>query len=188
MTEKETSIDDPITGIRDKLSKVSSKPGVYLMKDANGKVIYVGKAGSLKKRLASYFSRSGNSAWQMDLKTQMLIRNVSDVDTIITGSEKEALILESNLIKRYRPRYNVILKDGKRYPSLRLDIKNPYPNLTIVRKTDKNGGMYFGPKQKILIGGQDRVSTIRWHSVLRRAVWMSIKKHMTTSSKRWCYF
>jgi excinuclease ABC subunit C len=145
MTEKGTNIDHPIPGIRDKLSKVSSKPGVYLMKDAKGKVIYVGKARSLKKRLASYFLRSGNSAWQMDLKTQMLIQNISDIDTIITGSEKEALILESNLIKRYRPRYNVILKDGKRYPSLRLDIKYPYPNLTIVRKTKKDGGLYFGP-------------------------------------------
>jgi excinuclease ABC subunit C len=145
MTEKETNIEHSIPGIRDKLSKVSSKPGVYLMKDANGKVIYVGKAGCLKKRLASYFLRSGNRAWQMDLKTQMLIRNISDVETIIAGSEKEALILESNLIKRYRPRYNVILKDGKRYPSLRLDIKNPYPNLTIVRKTEKNNGLYFGP-------------------------------------------
>jgi excinuclease ABC subunit C len=145
MTEKETNVDQSIPGIRDKLSKVSSKPGVYLMKDAKGKVIYVGKAGSLKKRLASYFLRSGNSTCQMDLKTQMLIQNISDVDTIITGSEKEALILESNLIKRYRPRYNVILKDGKRYPSLRLDIRNPYPNLTIVRKTKKDGGLYFGP-------------------------------------------
>jgi excinuclease ABC subunit C len=151
MTEEKTEItspsavDHPIPGIRDKLSKVSSKPGVYLMKDAHGKVIYVGKAGCLKKRLASYFLRSGSSAWQMDLKTQMLIRSISDVDTIITGSEKEALILESNLIKRYRPRYNVILKDDKRYPSLRLDIKNPYPNLTVVRKTEKNGGFYFGP-------------------------------------------
>ena len=145
MTEKETNIDQSIPGIRDKLSKISSKPGVYLMKDAKGKVIYVGKAGSLKKRLASYFLRSGNSTCQMDLKTQMLIQNISDVDTIITGSEKEALILESNLIKRYRPRYNVILKDGKRYPSLRLDIRNPYPNLTIVRKTKKDGGLYFGP-------------------------------------------
>ncbi len=151
MTEKvskikfSSAVDPPSPGIRDKLSKVSSRPGVYLMKDANGKVIYVGKAGCLKKRLASYFLRTGNGAWPMDMKTQVLIRNISDIDTIITNSEKEALILESNLIKRYRPRYNVILKDGKRYPSLRLDIKNPYPNLTIVRKTQKNDGLYFGP-------------------------------------------
>ncbi|MEJ2657536.1 MAG: excinuclease ABC subunit UvrC, partial [Desulfobacterales bacterium] len=151
MTEEKTKFDPPSAGdhpapgIRDKLSKVSSKPGVYLMKDVNGKVIYVGKAGCLKKRLASYFLRSGNGAWQMDLKTQMLIRNITDVDTIITGSEKEALILESNLIKRYKPRYNVILKDGKRYPSLRMDIRNPYPNLTVVRKREKNNGLYFGP-------------------------------------------
>ena len=145
MTENEANPDHPSPGIRDKLSKVSSRPGVYLMKDSNGKVIYVGKAGCLKKRLASYFFRNGTGAWSMDMKTLTLIRNISDIDTIITNSEKEALILESNLIKRYRPRYNVILKDGKRYPSLRLDIKNPYPNLTIVRKTQKNNGLYFGP-------------------------------------------
>lgn len=151
MTEEKTeitspsSVDHPIAGIRDKLSMVSSQPGVYLMKGSHGKVIYVGKARNLKKRLASYFARIGNSTSRMDMKTDILIRNISDFDTIITDSEKEALILESNLIKRYKPRYNVILKDDKRYPSLRLDIKNPYPNLTVVRKISKNGALYFGP-------------------------------------------
>ena len=115
------------------------------MKDTHGKVIYVGKARSLKKRLASYFARIENSASRMDMKTEILIRNISDFDTIITDSEKEALILESNLIKRYKPRYNVILKDDKRYPSLRLDIKDPYPNLIVVRKIAKDGALYFGP-------------------------------------------
>jgi excinuclease ABC subunit C len=79
------------------------------------------------------------------MKTEILVRNISNFDTIITDSEKEALILESNLIKRYKPRYNVILKDDKRYPSLRLDIKNPYPNLSVVRKIAKDGALYFGP-------------------------------------------
>ncbi|MCJ7542343.1 MAG: excinuclease ABC subunit UvrC [Desulfobacterales bacterium] len=151
MTSKKTKFEltsareDPASSIKDKLAKVSSQPGVYLMKDAHGKVIYVGKARSLKKRLASYFARIGNSTSRMDMKTEILIRNISDFDTIITDSEKEALILESNLIKRYKPRYNVILKDDKRYPSLRLDIKNPYPNLAVVRKISKNGALYFGP-------------------------------------------
>jgi len=137
--------EDPETSIKDKLAKVSSQSGVYLMKDVFGKVIYVGKARNLKKRLASYFARIGNSTSRTDMKTEILIRNISDFYTIITDSEKEALILESNLIKRYKPRYNVILKDDKRYPSLRLDIKNPYPNLMVVRKIAKDGALYFGP-------------------------------------------
>jgi len=134
-----------MTNIKDKLARVSSDPGVYLMKDIDGDVIYVGKARNLKSRLISYFSRSDNNTFPMDMKTEILIRKISDFDTIITDSEKEALILESNLIKRYRPRYNVILKDDKRYPSLRLDIKSPYPNLTVVRKIEKDGALYFGP-------------------------------------------
>jgi len=151
MTSKNTKSEitsvreDSKNSIKDKLAKVSSRPGVYLMKDSHGKVIYVGKARSLKKRLASYFARIGNSASRTDMKTEILIRNISDFDTIITDSEKEALILESNLIKRYKPRYNVILKDDKRYPSLRLDIKDPYPNLIVVRKIAKDGALYFGP-------------------------------------------
>ncbi|MBU4415253.1 MAG: excinuclease ABC subunit UvrC [Proteobacteria bacterium] len=127
--------------LNDKLSSAPNDPGVYLMKDSEGKVIYVGKARDLKKRLSSYFKQSG----QIDLKTGVLVKNVSSFDTIITRTEKEALILESNLIKRYKPRYNVILKDDKRYPSLRLDIKSQYPNLNIVRKIEKNGAQYFGP-------------------------------------------
>jgi len=151
MTSKKTKFEsisvgqDPESGIKDKLAKVSSMPGVYLMKDVHGKVIYVGKARILKKRLASYFARIENSRSRIDMKTEILIRNISNFDTIITDSEKEALILESNLIKRYKPRYNVILKDDKRYPSLRLDIKNPYPNLAVVRKIAKDGALYFGP-------------------------------------------
>ena len=125
----------------EKVAMVSSEPGVYLMKDAGGDVIYVGKAGNLKKRLASYFTRPV----RRDIKTGVLVKKISTFETIITGTEKEALILESNLIKRYKPRYNVILKDDKRYPSLRLDLKSPYPNLSTVRKIKKDGTLYFGP-------------------------------------------
>ncbi len=129
------------SGITDKLSRVSSGPGVYLMKDRAGEIIYVGKARNLKKRLASYFTKPV----QPDIKTSVLVKKIESFDTILTGSEKEALILESNLIKRYRPRYNVFLKDDKRYPSIRLDTSHPYPNLSIVRKIKKDGSMYFGP-------------------------------------------
>lgn len=125
----------------DKLLMVSSEPGVYLMQDAAGKIIYIGKAGNLKKRLSSYFAKSV----QIDMKTGLLVKKIADFETIITATEKEALILESNLIKKYKPKYNIILKDGKRYPSLRIDLKSSYPNLAIVRKTAKDGAKYFGP-------------------------------------------
>ena len=128
-------------GITDKLSRVSTGPGVYLMKDTAGEVIYIGKARNLKKRLASYFTKPV----QPDIKTRVLVKKIVSFDTILTASEKEALILESNLIKRYRPRYNVFLKDDKRYPSIRLNTKHPYPNLTIVRKIKNDGSTYFGP-------------------------------------------
>ena len=127
--------------LHDKLLMVSSEPGVYLMKDAAGKIIYVGKATNLKKRLSSYFSKPVHT----DMKTGVLVKKIAEFETIITASEKEALILESNLIKKYKPKYNVILKDGKRYPSLRIDIKSDYPNLAIVRKIAKDGAKYFGP-------------------------------------------
>ena len=103
------------------LPHLPDEPGVYLMRDAAGMVIYVGKARSLRKRLSSYFSASGKP----DIKTAVLVKKIANIETIVTASEKEALILESNLIKRHRPRYNVILKDDKRYPSLRLDVPHP---------------------------------------------------------------
>lgn len=130
-----------VAAIREKLSDVSTEPGVYLMKDAAGNIIYVGKARNLKKRLAAYFKNSGH----MDMKTGVLVHKICDFETIITGSEKEALILESNLIKRHRPRYNVVLKDDKRYPSLRLDPGEPYPRFSIVRKIGQDKALYFGP-------------------------------------------
>jgi excinuclease ABC subunit C len=131
-----------------KLSAVSSKPGVYLMKNDRGKIIYIGKAGNLKKRIGSYFSNQAQldiktrtlvskiSTFETiitDIKTRTLVSKISTFETIITRTEKEALILESNLIKRHKPRYNVILKDDKRYPCLRLDINQSYPSLSIVR-------------------------------------------------------
>ena len=126
---------------QEKVSHVSRGPGVYLFKDQEGRVIYVGKAQDLRKRISSYFQRPAAG----DTKTYILVSKISDFETILTRSEKEALILEANLIKKHRPRYNVMLKDGKRYPSLCLDLTHPYPNLSIVRKTNRKGMMYFGP-------------------------------------------
>lgn len=131
--------------LMEKLSDVSTGPGVYLMKDAGEEIIYVGKALNLKKRLSSYFTGADSNRQQINIKTGLLIKKIISFETIITGTEKEALILESNLIKKHKPRYNVILKDDKRYPSLRLDIKSPYPNLVIIRKTGNDNAVYFGP-------------------------------------------
>ncbi len=114
---------------------------MYLMKDGTGRILYVGKAANLKKRVASYFKPPE----RLDPKTRVLVGKIDDIETILCGSEKEALILESNLIKKHRPRYNVILKDDKRYPSLRLDPRQTFPNLSIVRKIQKDGALYFGP-------------------------------------------
>ncbi|MFZ5563215.1 MAG: excinuclease ABC subunit UvrC, partial [Thermodesulfobacteriota bacterium] len=114
---------------------------VYLMKDAAGTVIYVGKAFNLKKRLSSYFVKKE----RLDIKTGMLMARVANFDTILTATENEALILEASLIRRHKPRYNVLLKDDKRYPSLRIDPRQPYPALEIVRKTRPDGALYFGP-------------------------------------------
>jgi excinuclease ABC subunit C len=111
------------------------------MKGSDDRVLYVGKAANLKKRLQSYFKKSG----PIDPKTRALVGNITRFEVVITATEKEALILEANLIKRHKPRYNVVLKDDKRYPLLRLNLKHPYPNLQIVRRITKDGARYFGP-------------------------------------------
>ena len=129
------------TDIRKRLSRTPSGPGVYLLKDIEDKIIYVGKAAQLKKRLTSYFSKSKHA----DTKISVLVSKVAAFDVILAGSEKEALILESNLIKKYRPRYNVILKDDKRYPCLRINTRHAYPKISIVRKIRKDGTLFFGP-------------------------------------------
>ncbi len=116
-------------------------PGVYLFKDAQDRVIYVGKAKNLHKRVVSYFRPETD----LSVKTALMMKRARGLDSILTATEKEAFILESNLIKKYLPRYNIILRDDKRYPCLRLDINAPFPHLVIVRKIKKDGALYFGP-------------------------------------------
>ena len=117
------------------------EPGVYLYKDHGGVIIYVGKAKNLKKRVLSYF-RPGKD---LQHKTALMMKRVRRLDFILTSTEQEAFILERNLIKKHMPRYNIILRDDKQYPCLRLDLKAPYPRLQIVRKIKKDGSLYFGP-------------------------------------------
>ena len=124
-----------------KLAGAPMAPGVYLFKDAAGRILYVGKARLLRKRLAAY-AKAGRL---LDAKTSVMIGKIADLETIVTGSEKEALILESNLIKKHRPRYNVDLKDDKRFPSLRLDLDEKYPRFKVVRKIGEDDAVYFGP-------------------------------------------
>ncbi len=131
-------VSDHLKGILDTLPE---KPGCYLMKDAAGTIIYVGKAISLKNRVRSYFHGSVNS----DFKTHQLVQRIVDIEWIVVGSELEALILEMNLIKKHRPRYNIRLKDDKRYPYVKVHWNEPYPRVTVTRRMVNDGSRYFGP-------------------------------------------
>jgi excinuclease ABC subunit C len=115
-------------------------PGVYLFKDPHGAILYVGKAKNLRKRVRTYFQGRGQ-----DIKTSIMLAKVRQIDHITTQTEKEALILEDTLIKEHHPRYNIQLRDDKRYPLLRLSVQEPFPRLSVVRRTREDGALYFGP-------------------------------------------
>ncbi|WP_434345211.1 excinuclease ABC subunit UvrC [Myxococcus virescens] len=125
----------------EKLDALPTEPGVYLMKDRRGQVIYVGKAINLRSRVRSYFNRTGDTRVFVSLLDQLL----GDLETVLVSNEKEALLLENELIKKHRPRFNVLLKDDKQFISLRLDRTQPYPRLEVVRKYERDGARYFGP-------------------------------------------
>ncbi len=126
-------------GIKEKIVKLPDFPGVYLFKDKEQNIIYIGKAASVRKRLRGHFAKDGSS------RHGMLISNVADLDYILTSDESTALLLEAALIKRYNPRYNVLLKDDKSYPRLKLTINEDYPRLLITRKIKPDKALYFGP-------------------------------------------
>ncbi|MHB8806942.1 MAG: excinuclease ABC subunit UvrC [Anaerolineaceae bacterium] len=123
------------------LITLPTKPGCYLMKDSNGKIIYVGKAINLRNRVRSYFKSSSDHS----LKTQHLVRDIADIDWIVVSSELEALILEMTLIKKHRPQYNVRLKDDKHYPYIKAHWNEPFPKVTVTRYLENDGGKYYGP-------------------------------------------
>jgi excinuclease ABC subunit C len=126
---------------REKAAQLPEKPGVYLFKDAGDKVLYVGKAGNLRSRVRSYFLES---RW-MDAKTGSLAREIADLETIVVGNEREALALEHNLIKQYRPKFNVVLRDDKTYPYIKFTAAEKYPRVYFTRRIKKDGSLYFGP-------------------------------------------
>ncbi len=127
--------------LQSKLDHLPEQPGVYQFKNATGEILYIGKAAVLANRVRSYFQRGADQS----PKTALLVSQIADFETIVTRSELEALILESNLIKHRRPRFNVVLRDDKQYPYLRLPIKEPFPRFSIVRRVQKDGALYYGP-------------------------------------------
>jgi excinuclease ABC subunit C len=127
--------------LEEKMKNLPDGPGVYLFKDEKGTILYIGKAGNIKHRVSSYFQRPDDK----DAKTLTMLEKVADIDTMVTDTEKEALILEDNLVKEHHPRYNVKLRDDKRYPCLRLSVEEEFPTLSIVRRIKKDRSLYFGP-------------------------------------------
>jgi excinuclease ABC subunit C len=132
--------DDRTRALEERLATVPPRPGVYLLKDRHGKVIYVGKAVSLRARVRTYL-RGGDERSQV----RFLVERLADVETLVTATEKEALILENNLIKQYKPRYNIRLKDDKSYVSVKVTVGDPWPRVLVTRRIVKDGGRYFGP-------------------------------------------
>lgn len=126
--------------LEQKLKEIPVSAGVYLYKDSAGKIIYIGKAKRLRSRVRSYFQ-----ARPFDRKTDALVRQIADVEFIVTDNEVEALILEATLTKKHKPRYNVNLKDDKSYPHLKLTVNEPFPKVVITRRIQKDGALYFGP-------------------------------------------
>ncbi|MDD2923091.1 MAG: excinuclease ABC subunit UvrC, partial [Anaerolineales bacterium] len=131
-------ISEKIRGI---LATLPTKPGCYLYRNAEGTIIYVGKAINLKNRVRSYFHADSSH----DAKTRRLARDIADIEWIVVGSELEALILEMNLIKKHRPKYNIRLKDDRRYPYIKVQWDEPYPKITVTRLMEEDGARYFGP-------------------------------------------
>ena len=141
MPESKVKIASPYPALAAALSKVPRASGVYLFKDAAGKIIYIGKAVNLRNRVGSYLKTPDRH----DPKTALMLKKMAGVDFIITAGGREALILERNLIKGHRPRYNIMLRDDKNYLCLRLDLKEEFPALRFVRRFNPDGAVYFGP-------------------------------------------
>src|SRR5258705_9658622 len=127
--------------LEEKIDQVPDRPGVYLYKDAKAQIVYIGKAASLRSRVRSYFQESR----ARDPKTDALVRQIRDLEYIVTDNELEALMLEANLVRRHRPRYNIILRDDKHYPFLKLTTNEKFPRLLVARRVQQDGARYYGP-------------------------------------------
>ena len=145
----------------EKLTHLPSRPGVYLMRDKGGKVVYVGKAKDVRARVRSYFNNSDERS-----QVRFLLGRVEDIETLVTSSDKEALILENNLIKQYKPRYNIRLKDDKSYLSIKVTTQHSWPRIFATRKIVKDGGRYFGPFSSA-VAARETIDIIERHFLLR---------------------
>ncbi len=132
-----------IDQLQEKVKGLTDAPGVYLFRDARGHVLYIGKALSLRKRVASYFTETPDTPERPLIRP--MVEQIADLEFILTENELEALILESNLIKSHKPRYNIALKDDKHYPFLKLDLNDPFPWVQVVRRIKDDGALYYGP-------------------------------------------
>jgi excinuclease ABC subunit C len=160
------------------LDSAPTKPGCYLMKDKDGRVIYVGKAVNLRSRLRSYFHASALE----NNKTRQMVRRIKDIDWIVVGSELEALILEMNLIKKHRPHFNVRLKDDKRYPYIKVHWADPFPKLTVTRYMVNDGSRFFGPYTSVWAVHQTL-------DVLRRIFpYLTCDREITGKDQRACLY
>jgi len=169
-------MDRPL--LKDKLQTLPTKPGVYLMKDDGGEVIYVGKSVNLRHRVRSYFQASASHS----LKLHRLIYHIADFDIIITDSEIEALILECNLIKEHHPKYNIRLKDDKRYPYIKITWQEDYPRVIVTRRMERDGARYFGPLTDVRAVHQTL-------DMLRRLFpYLTCKREITGQDTRACLY
>src|SRR5438132_2978663 len=125
----------------EKIARVPDRPGVYVYRDGKQQVLYVGKAASLRSRVRSYFQESR----PRDPKTDALVRQIRDLEYVVTDNELEALMLEANLVRKHRPRYNIILRDDKHYPFLKLTTNEEFPRLLVARRVQNDGATYYGP-------------------------------------------
>lgn len=127
--------------IQEELKKLPDKPGVYIMKDKSDEIIYIGKAISLRNRVRQYFQSARNQG----LKVRSMVSHIKEFEYIMVDNEVEALVLEANLIKKHRPKYNILLRDDKQYPYIKVTLNEKYPRVIKTRQVKKDGGKYFGP-------------------------------------------
>jgi excinuclease ABC subunit C len=168
-------ISEKLQGI---LATLPAKPGCYIYRNAEGTIIYVGKAISLKNRVRSYFHADSSH----DSKTRRLVREIADIEWIVVGSELEALILEMNLIKKHRPKYNIRLKDDKRYPYIKVHWNEPFPKVTVTRQMVEDGSRYFGPYTSAW-------AVYQTLDVLRRIFpYLTCDREITGQDKRACLY
>jgi excinuclease ABC subunit C len=131
--------------LAEKLKEIPRSPGIYLHKDAEGKIIYIGKAKNLRNRVRSYFQAGRRGEFSYGIKTEELVNQIADVEVIVTDNEAEAFILEASLVKKHQPYFNYKLKDDKSYPHLKLTVNEPFPKCVITRRIQNDGALYFGP-------------------------------------------